>query len=252
MKIKEICKENKKRIIRFSIILILTLLVSIFLIPDRKILIDNVPIIEKNNQSYIDFNTLKENITQQIQKSIDSGNIIEIFWKTMYSGGGLDKLCYEIGNNPSNMIVTLNDSLGRSYEIVSSKCFDATKPLPDFNYNIMFTIPYSPGGLTNKSECINGTISEVSHPCKVNNKIYDCYSCLTNRSIENAQTETFYFPEIKRYFETGWFHKTIKFIFIFILTGIVCWNITRVWVLIRDGIPSSNSKKDKSNKSAKG
>lgn len=228
-------KKYKKNIWIFRItiifiILTLTILTNVYLIPDRQIPANDIPIIYKNGAPYADFNSLKSNITQQIQESINSGNLMESFWKMIYLGHGLDKLCYEITNNPDKMAILINDSSGESYEIKNKKCFDSSKSIPDLSYELTLAIPSNiSNNLVNKSECVYFLNESV--PCIVNGEKRVCSSCLTKTIDFIYQT-----PKIKRYFEAKNFYKGIKFFLIFILMGIICWNVSRIYVLIKDGI----------------
>jgi hypothetical protein len=216
-KTKECFYKHNGQIIRFFIILFLAIFVNIFLIPDRQFFADNLPLIEKGNSSYIDsdyLNALKLNITQQIQDSINSGNLAEVFWKIVYLGNGVDNLCYQI--NDSNIAIILNDTVtGHDYLLINkeSKCFDATKPRPALSYIITIS-PYN----SQEQMCIPGK------------SFWENSTYYTEVSKEHYEI-----PSIPTYFEANNFHKSIKFILIFILTGIVCWNVTRVYIFIRDG-----------------
>lgn len=201
-----------------SLLLAITLfafLINTYLIPNREISADNMPTIYQNGTPYADLNSLKININQQMQNSIDSGNLFEIFWKIAYFGHNLDRLCYKIVNNPNNMVVILNDSSGRSYNITEHKCFDATKPLPNFSYVLTFTLPSNISKhLVDKSECVY--ILNESSPCVINGATYTCHTCLTN-----PITTEYTFPEIKQYFEAELFYQWIKFVIIWVFTALL-------------------------------
>jgi hypothetical protein len=212
----------KRTLILLLFITLFAILINIYLIPNREISADNMPTIYQNGTPYADLNSLKLNINQQMQNSIDSGNLFEIFWKIAYFGHNLDRLCYIIVNNPNNMTVILNDSSGRSYNITGYKCFDATKPLPNFSYILTFTMPSNQSNhLVDKSECVY--YLNKSSPCIVNGVIYTCHTCLTN-----PITTEYTFPGIKQYFEAGLFYQWIKFLIILVFTSLLIKELLEV------------------------
>ncbi len=226
MRFIEFLHKHGRQIIRFLFILLLSLLVNIFLIPDRQIP-ENLPRITEENVTYIDLNPL--NITQSVQDSINSGNLNELIWDKIYFGYGRDRFCFKIINYSDDTNVSVSYNLNNFKEIKSKKCFDipqdSDKITFNLKYNFKFTLSkINPQKIVNESDCIPGTIDEVHG------------TCITNESIKNAKTEIVFFPEIKTYFEANGFHKFIKFLWVFLLTGIVYWNITRVYVFIRDGL----------------
>lgn len=238
-KLNEFFYKYDWQIISFLLILFLAILVNSYIIQDRKISADNAPIIEENNQTYIDDNLFKKNLIKQIQNSIDSGNLIEIFWKIIYFGPGLDRLCY-YNTNTKGVSIMIIDVSGNQYTLIDKYCFNATEPLPKIGgYKININISHlNQSRQVSKNECID-YIQENCYSYIMNGKGgVSCFgSCITNWSIQNAISEEFSLKFPEKYFEANFniLSQMMKFIFVFLLTGILCWNVTRIWVLIRDG-----------------
>jgi hypothetical protein len=211
-------------IIRFLIILFLAILINVYLIPDRKIIADNIPQFSEGNQTY--YNLSSFNVNQLIQNSIDSGNIIEIFWNIAYFGYGTEEFCFGISES-GNMSVSVNQTILGIVKIKdNNNCFYIGNKdrieIPNYIYSIPITITQNDSQVSAayKDMCIPG-------------KTFYCDGSYCAQS-----TQTFYnFPKMNSpYFEADGFHKMIKFLWVLLLSGLFIWNVTRVYIFIRDGL----------------
>ncbi len=216
---------NKRvRLIRFFLILVFALWINFYLIVDLKINSDEFNRMKIDNTTYVDLRGF--DLTQE---DLRSGNLNIIFWKSIYLGGLRDRICFEKENPLDNKGFYASYNNGEFYEVLNKECFsidnDEEYITFDLKYNFEIILPEleEPLSPVNKSECIPDTINEEAH------------TCLTKEGIKNAKALEVFFPETNVYFEANWFHKLIKFIFIFFSTGAVLWAFSRTFFLIKYG-----------------
>lgn len=224
-KISRFCSK-KAKVIRFLLILVIALWVNFYLIPDLKIPVSNIPQSVENNITYLELGTY----FQVTPEDLGSGNINTVFWKIIYLGSGKDHICFEKSNSTENETVSTDYNNEEFFNISKKNCFDIPKgtykiKAPNLKYDFKIIIPAniplpSERRIVNKSECVWFTGENT---------------CITQEGIDNAVTLEMYFPNVEVYLEANWFHKFIKFVFIFFSTGAVLWGFTRTFYLIKYG-----------------
>lgn len=222
MKTKELY-DKYGSIIRFLFILIIALWINYYVLPDLKTPSDNVQKITEANTTYLSF---EEGYFNLNQNDINSGNINALLWKIIYLGGGKDKICFEKTNFSSNETLSASYNGGDFFNVTKKKCINIPKNQDritfQLSYSFTFNFPEMPAvskSPVNKSDCVWFTGNNT---------------CITQYGIDHAVTQVFY-PNGEVYLEANWFHKFIKFIFIFFSAGAVLWGFSRTFYLIKYG-----------------
>jgi len=211
-------------IVRIFFILLIALWINFYILPDLKTPSDNVQKITENNLTYLN---LQEGYFDLNQEDLSSGNFNTILWKLIYLGGGRDKICFEKTNFSNNETFSASYNGGEIFNITHKKCFGIPKKQDritfQLSYGFSFTLPTTPSPVSknpvDKSECVWITGNDT---------------CITQEGIDNAVTWVFY-PNREVYLEANWFHRIIKFFFIFFSTGAILWGFSRTFYLIKYG-----------------
>jgi hypothetical protein len=218
--------------IRLLIILVFAIWINSY-IPDLKIPADtfNRTILYNmtyndvfyDNITFIDLNTAPN------EENLYSLDFNKLLLKILYLNHWKGELCFKKNNLSEENTYSVSYNKKNYKNVTNTNCFGISKKEDKITFdmagNFYVIIPkIEPLPPVNKSECIPETIDETSH------------TCLTEAGIKKAQTEIIHFDGVETYVQPKWFYRKIKILWIFLLSGIFIWNITRVYVLIKEGL----------------
>ena len=222
----EFLKERWKQILGWVLfLLVATFLINTYLIPDRQIPIQDLPRINESNISYIYSSVVRSSITQQIQDSINSGNLMDLFWEVAYLGPGLDKLCFKV-DNTNGTEVNVSHNLGESYLINRIKCFKIPPTENKTTFNLVYESNISVPQFYTVAPNLT-ILSCYNQGCRAVPNFGDPVISCTQGQCKLLGYHLIityppkYLPYVSVYFEANIFHKIVKFFFIFILVSLL-------------------------------
>lgn len=202
-------------IFRFILIFLVTFWLSFFIF-DSKTYSKGLNRIEENNQTYL---VLRGDLDLSSEE-LSPGNLNSLFWELISENSWKDKICFkekgsyiEYANRMDyesvHSFISYNG--GAFFEIKGKKCFDvlpeATKLTFDWNFEL-----------------------ELDFELDEFKKIY-----INETTYFKKYPGIVIHPEVDTYLKPNLFHESLRFIFLFIFSGIFIWTLTGIFNFIRYG-----------------